>query len=252
MIPPTSIDGTDITGATIDGTDVTEITVDGDTVFQAREVPVVEYLIDEGSGTTLNNNVGSSFDATSSGSPIWVSDTSVRGDAYVENLTVSNSFEIDNSTTGLMSANNDWTIGLELNSSSGLPNKTTIFAWGDTATNQFSLGKPFDASSSIAINHIQSDSRIEKVSGPEPSPPYTLDIVVQYDESTGELKLFFDGIEQTGSASTIRAGEVPMTIGIPDDPPGTFSENASGPPGGIAAFAFWDKIVQPSEFDKVG
>jgi len=35
MIPPTSIDGTDITGATIDGTDVTEITVDGQTVFTA-------------------------------------------------------------------------------------------------------------------------------------------------------------------------------------------------------------------------
>jgi len=33
MIPPTSIDGTDITGATIDGTDVQEITVDGDVVF---------------------------------------------------------------------------------------------------------------------------------------------------------------------------------------------------------------------------
>ena len=32
---PTSIDGTDITGATIDGTDVTEITVDGDVVFTA-------------------------------------------------------------------------------------------------------------------------------------------------------------------------------------------------------------------------
>jgi len=35
MIPPTSIDGTDITGATIDGTDVQEITVDGDVVFTA-------------------------------------------------------------------------------------------------------------------------------------------------------------------------------------------------------------------------
>jgi len=35
MMPPTSIDGTDITGATIDGTDVTEITVDGQTVFTA-------------------------------------------------------------------------------------------------------------------------------------------------------------------------------------------------------------------------
>jgi len=40
MIPPTSIDGTDITGATIDGTDVTEITVDGDVVFSAVTLPV--------------------------------------------------------------------------------------------------------------------------------------------------------------------------------------------------------------------
>ena len=40
MIPPTSIDGTDITGATIDGTDVQEITVDGDVVFSAESLPV--------------------------------------------------------------------------------------------------------------------------------------------------------------------------------------------------------------------
>jgi len=39
-MPPTSIDGTDITGATIDGTDVTEITIDGDTVFSAETLPV--------------------------------------------------------------------------------------------------------------------------------------------------------------------------------------------------------------------
>ena len=39
MIPPTSIDGTDITGATIDGTDVQEITVDGDVVFSGIDMP---------------------------------------------------------------------------------------------------------------------------------------------------------------------------------------------------------------------
>jgi len=39
---PTSIDGTDITGATIDGTDVTEITVDGDTVFSPQVSPVAQ------------------------------------------------------------------------------------------------------------------------------------------------------------------------------------------------------------------
>jgi len=37
---PTSIDGTDITGATIDGQDVQEITVDGDVVFSAQELPL--------------------------------------------------------------------------------------------------------------------------------------------------------------------------------------------------------------------
>jgi hypothetical protein len=37
--PPTSIDGTDITGATIDGQEVQEITVDGQTVFKATNLP---------------------------------------------------------------------------------------------------------------------------------------------------------------------------------------------------------------------
>ena len=40
---PTSIDGTDITGATIDGTDVQEITVDGDVVFSATSDLPVAY-----------------------------------------------------------------------------------------------------------------------------------------------------------------------------------------------------------------
>jgi hypothetical protein len=38
--PPTSIDGTDITGATIDGQEVQEITIDGQTVFTATQLPV--------------------------------------------------------------------------------------------------------------------------------------------------------------------------------------------------------------------
>jgi len=36
-MPPTSIDGVDITGATIDGTEVTEITADGQVVFSATD-----------------------------------------------------------------------------------------------------------------------------------------------------------------------------------------------------------------------
>ena len=59
---PTSIDGTDITGATIDGTDVQEITVDGDVVFTAgADLPTRalkhRYDADAITGLSDGNNV---------------------------------------------------------------------------------------------------------------------------------------------------------------------------------------------------
>jgi len=63
MIPPTSIDGTDITGATIDGTDVQEITVDGETVFTAvPQIPstvVHQYTAANFTTSTWTDSVGS-------------------------------------------------------------------------------------------------------------------------------------------------------------------------------------------------
>jgi len=69
MMPPTSIDGTDITGATIDGTDVTEITVDGDTVFTAGLPDSADILVDyDVSATSSTNSIpdttGNQPDAT--------------------------------------------------------------------------------------------------------------------------------------------------------------------------------------------
>jgi len=64
-MPPTSIDGTDITGATIDGQDVQEITVDGQTVFTAADPFIIddfedgnisEYSGDTGTFTTTTTN----------------------------------------------------------------------------------------------------------------------------------------------------------------------------------------------------
>jgi len=74
-MPPTSIDGTDITGATIDGTDVTEITVDGQTVFTAG-LPDSGDLhsrydaegLSSGTLSTWTDEV-SSFDMSASGTP---------------------------------------------------------------------------------------------------------------------------------------------------------------------------------------
>ena len=69
MIPPTSIDGTDITGATIDGTDVQEITVDGDVVFGA-ETPAGKYLLASSrtSGEVFMYEMSTPFDISTAGS----------------------------------------------------------------------------------------------------------------------------------------------------------------------------------------
>jgi len=83
MIPPTSIDGTDITGATIDGTDVTEITVDGQTVFSAAQIPNAvghRWKADEGSGSTVGDSIGTG-DLSYNGS--WGSGEG-NGNAYLQ------------------------------------------------------------------------------------------------------------------------------------------------------------------------
>jgi len=72
MIPPTSIDGTDITGATIDGTDVQEITVDGDVVFSAGSPsPSGKYMIvsDRTFGDVFMYEMSTPFDISTAGSP---------------------------------------------------------------------------------------------------------------------------------------------------------------------------------------
>jgi len=69
MIPPTSIDGTDITGATIDGTDVTEITVDGDVVFSGGLFSSSfegSYSDEFTSGTNWSFSTNESFDGNQS------------------------------------------------------------------------------------------------------------------------------------------------------------------------------------------
>jgi len=69
MMPPTSIDGTDITGATIDGQDVQEITVDGQTVFTAGP-PIVDDF-EDGNLTKYNRSEGNTANfAADSSSPV--------------------------------------------------------------------------------------------------------------------------------------------------------------------------------------
>jgi len=89
---PTSIDGTDITGATIDGTEVTEITVDGQTVFEAssfpsslvhRYDPSAESFSDGATVNTLIDQIGSADGTRQSGSPTFRTNE-INGEPTIE------------------------------------------------------------------------------------------------------------------------------------------------------------------------
>jgi len=87
-MPPTSIDGTDITGATIDGTDVTEITVDGQTVFTPGPPPslVSRWTYDNADTTgSTAEDIISGNDGNINGATIGVTganDTYTTNEAY--------------------------------------------------------------------------------------------------------------------------------------------------------------------------
>jgi len=98
MIPPTSIDGTDITGATIDGQDVQEITVDGQTVFTAV---VDNIILDDfadnvltGRDTTVAKEINESAEIFR---PEWTV-LSAGGTADVSNSTYRAYYDGDNDT----------------------------------------------------------------------------------------------------------------------------------------------------------
>jgi len=82
---PTSIDGTDITGATIDGQDVTEITVDGDTVFTAG-VPVNRLYVAES-----NNNVITQYDLNNKFDLTGATETATFGVAAPRDVVIADS-----------------------------------------------------------------------------------------------------------------------------------------------------------------
>jgi len=167
MIPPTSIDGTDITGATIDGTDVQEITVDGDVVFTSA--PTI----------TITDPVAKSdliawypFDSATYGGSNADDVTAILGgtgddtgyDGTIDGATYQSSAGVTDITAGPNSGAFDFD-GSNDNISTNLTNLTTPFTamfWvslNDIVT-QAILGDWDSTSSDWYINFIDSDFKV--------------------------------------------------------------------------------------------
>jgi hypothetical protein len=82
--PPTSIDGTDITGATIDGQDVQEITVDGQTVFTAGPPVTRLYTATPSRDVMEQFDLNNRFDLTGATKTAQISNNGVRDITIVD------------------------------------------------------------------------------------------------------------------------------------------------------------------------
>ena len=143
MIPPTSIDGTDITGATIDGTDVTEITVDGQTVFTSG---FANYIFDDFNDNDLTRpRTGEEDGSYTAQDGTVYNDARIRPDWNTSSIvnTISGELEIDggnNSNTNKFalsipsSIDYPCTIEFDYNETGGSPGDAIRFGFATTDT----------------------------------------------------------------------------------------------------------------------
>jgi len=139
---PTSIDGTDITGATIDGNDVQEITVDGQTVFTA--VPAGAFDITQFSFDTslsVGLEAGAS-EFSDDGSRLFVS-----GEDEIQQYNVGSAYEISTASfdTSISTNNNEAAArGLAFSDDGFLMH---VGIESPNEIQQFTLSTPFDITS---------------------------------------------------------------------------------------------------------
>jgi hypothetical protein len=219
--PPTSIDGTDITGATIDGQEVQEITIDGQTVFSAGPDPVIQYL----ATTYTQGDATWADDATADGAQ----DMSITGDPQDGTLS-------DGSESLVWDGSNDFgrtTLPTSLEAS-GLREFSVEFAfeYSDSAFNALcglvnddsnqrlvvllGIDSNLNSSPGNILMQLFDDNRSKFEFGPSSNPNlddgnrHDVSIVIE-DSTTNSASIFIDGSEvsistnNTGSPSNFVA-----------------------------------------------
>jgi len=183
MMPPTSIDGTDITGATIDGTDVEEITVDGQTVFSAGPPPgafdIVNYTFDK-AVTTFQS--GSGIFWSNDGTQFFqiISNTN-----EVVEFPAATPFDIGSlgsSTTFSLPTTSDSNYGLMF-SDTGDRMFVSEDLGGDTV--QYDLNAPFDLSTITQSGSVSTTGRVFDITfSQDGTEYYSVDIGDNFHQRT--------------------------------------------------------------------
>jgi len=200
MIPPTSIDGTDITVATIDGTDVQEITVDGDVVFSAEPAlpssMVHRYKMNEGSGTTISDSVGSHSDGNLNGAAAFIADAQAQGGFVVDNGSGNTGDDIRFSTFSHFTSNSSGAMAVTAEFDSFSFEGTVANLYNSTGDLFVSMG--FGNSSDEFGSFIRQGGSNNSYSASNALSLNTKQrMLLNYDLSNLTVEFFVNGVQQT-------------------------------------------------------
>ena len=192
------------------------------------------YTIDEGEGDIVNDQIGDN-NGVSTGSLVWVEDASVGHEFYVE-LDGTNYIEVQDST--IISDNSDFTVGIEIEVGSEGLDDCNIWNWGN-GSRTHAIGA---SSGNIGSNAFDGSSQRGNPAHPEPEAPYNINLVYTWDASTETPELYLDETSSTTTENSGGSTSDGLAIGAD-----TIGSNDMGG-AGVARFAHWDEIVDPSEF----
>jgi len=154
---------------------------------------VLQYQIDEGSGTTLTDAIGSNDGSLTGGT--WTSDTDMRGD-YRINLDGTDDYIESSSNPTAMARDTDFSVALTVVKESSV-SSGSITNWSD-GTNQFNVH--FGSSFINTTWYDESTTTVlDEESFSTPSTPFTLRLCVVWDSSNEVLTLYQNATEETGS-----------------------------------------------------
>jgi len=195
--PPTSIDGTDITGATIDGQEVQEITIDGQTVFSSTPSSGLLRLtfdnadIQSGSALDTFNSNDFSINGATTGQP-GLANTFNSGESI--SFDGNNDFLVNNSFPAF---GPDWTFAFWFEGVDGSNDETfwqsdqNISNTGGNSIQFFDFGSQFGVRDPTGSTHrLTADGNVRKGS------PVHVVITSSGTETNATLTLFLDGTQQ--------------------------------------------------------
>jgi len=250
---PTSIDGTDITGATIDGQDVQEITVDGQTVFTAgpsnpvAEANLVHWIQFRGSAADLKGNMGTLV--TKGGNPTiqssgGVNDPYTGGDGdnsgYAE---FDGNDALATSSSGVfINDDNDLTTMVWVKPDSTASSQTILQGGGDRL--EFAIDQSFAPGSGLQA--IKFDGSFEAVSGGTPDTTKWQHLCLTWDKSATQMEFYVNGTSQ-GTTSVGRDSNAgnDFTFGSAEDGTKRFYD------GDIDDFRHYDTILTTSQINEI-